>query len=232
MSLQEEVLRLESVSKQYQMGSVLVKALDGISLRIKRGDYASVIGPSGSGKSTLLHIFGLLDEPTAGRVFIDGIDTTKLSEEKLAQVRGRKIGFVFQSFHLIPSLSAIENVALPAMLLGVPQKERLHKAGELLFQLGMDERASHLPKELSGGQRQRVAIARALINDPAILLADEPTGNLDSASGAEVLKIFDELHKDGRTIIVVTHDSHIASRCKKTIRIKDGRIESIKMNVK
>ena len=214
------------------MGSVLVKALDGISLRIKRGDYASVIGPSGSGKSTLLHIFGLLDEPTAGRVFIDGIDTTKLSEEKLAQVRGRKIGFVFQSFHLIPSLSAIENVALPAMLLGVPQKERLHKAGELLFQLGMDERASHLPKELSGGQRQRVAIARALINDPAILLADEPTGNLDSASGAEVLKIFDELHKDGRTIIVVTHDSHIASRCKKTIRIKDGRIESIKMNVK
>ncbi|PIN83623.1 macrolide ABC transporter ATP-binding protein, partial [Candidatus Micrarchaeota archaeon CG11_big_fil_rev_8_21_14_0_20_47_5] len=186
MSLQEEVLRLESVSKQYQMGSVLVKALDGISLRIKRGDYASVIGPSGSGKSTLLHIFGLLDEPTAGRVFIDGIDTTKLSEEKLAQVRGRKIGFVFQSFHLIPSLSAIENVALPAMLLGVPQKERLHKAGELLFQLGMDERASHLPKELSGGQRQRVAIARALINDPAILLADEPTGNLDSASGAEV----------------------------------------------
>ncbi len=213
MEKEREVLKLENVWKSYHMGHEQVDALRGVSFAVHEGDYFAVVGPSGSGKSTLMHILGLLDTPTQGKVFIDSIDATKMPEERLASLRGKKIGFIFQSFHLVGSLTALENVALPAMLAGIPEEERLARAKKILMDLGMGDRLHHLPGELSGGQRQRVAIARSLMNSPSLLLADEPTGNLDSASGGEVLKIFDELHKQGKTVIIVTHDPTVASHC-------------------
>jgi len=219
-----EVLHLDNISKTYQMGGVAVHALQGVNFKVARGERVSIIGPSGSGKSTLLHILGLLDKPTSGRLFMSGINTTTLDDAALSRFRGLEIGFIFQAFHLVPSLNALENVMLPMMLYDVPIAEREERAKKAMARLGLADRIHHRPSELSGGQKQRVAIARALVNDPAILLADEPTGNLDSRSGEEVMEIFDALHKDGRTLIVVTHDSNVAKRSPRVVSIRDGRI--------
>ena len=225
MPSKKVVLSLQGIVKSYQMGQVRVDALKGIDLAVHQGERASIMGPSGSGKSTLLHILGLLDRPTKGEVKIDGINISSLSDDELSAFRGKKIGFIFQAFHIVPSLNALENVALPLMFYNVPKEQREKRAAKALTRLGMGDRMHHLPSELSGGQRQRVAIARALVNEPSILLADEPTGNLDSKSGEEVLKIFDELHKEGKTLLVVTHDSYIAKKSPRLIKLKDGLIE-------
>jgi len=219
------VLELRSVWKTYEMGQERIHALRDFNLMIDKNDYMSIVGPSGSGKSTLLHMLGLLDVPTKGRVFIDGKDISKLGADQLAVMRGKKIGFVFQVFNLVPSLTALENVALPMMIQSIPKREREEKAAEILKSLGMGDRLDHVPAELSGGQRQRVAMARALVNDPELILADEPTGNLDSKTGDEVVKIFDKLHKEGRTIVVVTHDADIAKHAKEQVYILDGTVK-------
>lgn len=216
---------MDSIKKYYQMGETTVKALDGISLKVERGESVAIMGPSGSGKSTMLSILGLLDQPTSGKIFIESKDVTRLSDDEVARVRCKEIGFIFQSFFLVPTLSTIENVELPMMLYGVNEKDRRKKAKELLEKVGLVDRMNHMPSELSGGQRQRVAIARSLANDPAIMLADEPTGNLDSKSGAEILGLFKKLNADGRTLIIVTHDPGVASIVKRTIHLKDGVIE-------
>jgi len=219
-----EILRLDGVCKVYGGGEGGVTAICGMDFAVHKGELTSVLGPSGSGKSTLLHIMGLLDRPTTGKVYIDGIDTSKLSEAEQARVRGRKIGFVFQAFNLISSLTALENVELPLMICDMPADERRKKAAAILERLGLGRRLGHLPSELSGGERQRVAIARALINDPEIVLADEPTGNLDSKTGEEVLKIIEDLHQEGKTIIIVTHDESIVKMTEKVVRIRDGKL--------
>lgn len=221
------LLEISDVSKIYDMGGGnTVKALSGISMRVHKGEHISILGPSGSGKSTLLHMIGLLDVPTSGRICLDGHCVEELSEDERAYIRGKKIGFVFQTFNLVNSLTALENVMLPMMIYDVPAAEREERAMRLLEQLGMEERAGHKPNELSGGQRQRVAIARALANDPPIILADEPTGNLDSKTGQEVVDIFDALHKKGKTLLIVTHDEEIAHCADRVIKIKDGQIIS------
>jgi len=220
----EPIMRLENVSKVYKMGEEKVYALNDINLDIHEGDLASVLGPSGSGKSTLLNMLGLLDPPSAGSIFLDGIETTRLSEKGLAGVRGKKIGFIFQMFNLIPSLSVLQNVMLPAVIYESDPVKTRHKAEEILGKIGMGDRLEHFPNQLSGGQRQRVAIARSLINDPEIILADEPTGNLDSKTGAEVLGMFKKLNDEGKTIIIVTHDLHVAKITKRTIKVVDGKI--------
>jgi len=221
------VLRLDGITKVYGKGETEVRALQGVDLSVMRGERISVIGPSGCGKSTLMHILGLLDVPSGGTLLIDGLDVSNVDENTRAKIRGKKIGFIFQSFHLVSSLNALENVMLPMMFYDVPVSERERRAKAALEQLGMGNRLDHRPNELSGGQRQRVAIARALVNDPAILLADEPTGNLDSKSGEDVMAIFSQLHKEGRTIIVVTHDKNVAAHGQKIIYMKDGKIEKI-----
>jgi len=221
----ETIIKLENVWKVYYLGKVEVWALRGISLEIKKGTFLSIIGPSGSGKSTLLNIIGCLDFPTKGKVFLDGRDIQKLSSDELSRIRGKKIGFIFQQFNLLPNLTAIENVALPMIFQGVKEKERLKRARELLELVGLKERISHRPQELSGGEQQRVAIARALANDPEIVIADEPTGNLDSKSGEKIMEILKKLHKEQkRTILVVTHDPQIASYSEEILKIKDGKI--------
>lgn len=222
----KEVIKLEDVCKVYNMGEgVEVTAICDVNFVVHEGDFSCVLGPSGSGKSTLLHIMGLLDTPTSGRVYIDGIDTTKMSPDEQAAVRGQKIGFVFQMFNLIPSLKAWENAAIPLTIRGVPLAEREKRAKELLTKLGLGERLDHYPSQLSGGQRQRVAIARALINNPAVILADEPTGNLDSKTGREVIDILVNLNKEGKTIVLITHDNSLTRVAQKIWRIKDGRIK-------
>jgi putative ABC transport system ATP-binding protein len=219
------VLELRDVSKVYQMGEEKVHALSDFNLAVDDNDYMSIVGPSGSGKSTLLHMLGLLDTPTGGEIFIDGTPVSRLSDNERATMRGKKIGFVFQVFNLVPSLTAAENVALPMMIQGASRQEREEKAAKVLESLGMGDRLHHLPSELSGGQRQRVAMSRALINDPELILADEPTGNLDSKTGEEVVKLFDKLHKEGRTLIIVTHDPDIARHAKEQVNIRDGMVE-------
>jgi len=221
----EPLIKLENVWKIYQLGKVQLAALKGISLEITPGSFVSIMGPSGSGKSTLLNLTGCLDLPTKGKVFLDGQDISKMSEDKLAQIRGQKIGFVFQEFNLLPNLNSLENVMLPMIFQGVPEEEREKRAKELLISVGLSERISHQPAELSVGERQRVAIARAFSNNPELVIADEPTGNLDSVTGKKIMEILTDFHKKkGKTIIVVTHDSNIANYSKKIINIKDGQL--------
>lgn len=221
----KEIIRLENVCKTYRMSEgVEVKAICDINFVVNEGDFSCVLGPSGSGKSTLLHIMGLLDTPTSGRVYIDGVETTRMTADGQAYIRGQKIGFVFQMFNLIGSLKAWENAAIPLTIRGVPLAERERRAKELLTRLGLGNRLEHYPSQLSGGQRQRVAIARALINNPAVILADEPTGNLDSKTGKEVIDILADLNKQGKTIVLITHDNSLTRIAKRIWRIKDGRI--------
>jgi putative ABC transport system ATP-binding protein len=218
---------LEGLRKAYFRpdGTVLVEALRGVDLQIPHGQYLAIMGASGSGKSTLMNILGCLDRPTAGRYRLDGEEVADLDDEHLSRIRGRRIGFVFQAFNLIPELSVLENVEVPLFYQGVPRPQRQPRALAMLERVGLGERTTHRPGELSGGQQQRVAIARALVTEPAILMADEPTGNLDSATGFAILELIDELHASGLTIIMVTHDERIAERCERVIRLRDGMIE-------
>jgi putative ABC transport system ATP-binding protein len=222
----ESIIRLTGVHKVYDAGENEVHALRGVDLDVLPGTYMAIMGPSGSGKSTLMHILGCLDVPTDGEYWLAGKAVSRMSSAGLARVRNQRIGFVFQSFNLLPRASALRNVELPLLYAGVPRAERRERAWAALERVGLADRAKHLPSQLSGGQRQRVAIGRALVNDPSILLADEPTGNLDTRTGHELLGLFDELHDQGHTVILVTHDSAVASRTHRLIRIVDGLIES------
>ncbi len=224
------VMELKDVWKIYDIGEVKVEALRGVSFNVEDGEYVIIIGPSGSGKSTLLQILGCLDKPTKGQVYIENMEVSKMKDRELATVRNKKIGFVFQSFNLLPKLSALENVELPLIYAGIPQKKRREIAKEQLELVGLGNRLDHKPTQLSGGQQQRVAIARALANDPAFLLADEPTGNLDTKSGEEILQIFRKLSDMGKTLVVVTHDMKMLDEGSKIIRLLDGRIQSIEVN--
>ncbi|RLG50407.1 MAG: macrolide ABC transporter ATP-binding protein [Thermoproteota archaeon] len=215
----------EDLVKVYKLGKVEIPALRGVSLDIEEGEFLGIFGPSGSGKSTLLHLIGVLDLPTSGRVIIEGVDVSKLNEDKRAELRAKKIGFVFQFFNLIPRLNALENVALPMAFMGVPRSERRERALKLLDLVDLRDRWNHKPNELSGGEEQRVAIARALANDPSIILADEPTGNLDSKTGKEIVNLFKRLNEEeGKTIVIVTHDQTIAEVCRRIIYLRDGVI--------
>ncbi|HEX7012382.1 MAG TPA: ABC transporter ATP-binding protein [Steroidobacteraceae bacterium] len=218
------MIELRGVSRHFQMGEQQVRALDDVTLTIEQGEYVSIMGPSGSGKSTLLNVLGLLDRPTSGQYLLDGRETTSMSDAELAHTRARKVGFIFQSFHLVPRLTAFENVELPLVLAGVSPAQRRQRVQQLLESLSLTDRAHHRPNELSGGQRQRVAIARAMVMEPNVLLADEPTGNLDHASGAEVLAALEELNARGITLLVVTHDIEVGDRAHRHIRMRDGRI--------
>ncbi|WP_255192746.1 ABC transporter ATP-binding protein [Natronobeatus ordinarius] len=222
----ETAVALTDVRKTYYVGEP-VHALDGVTLEIPRGSYTAIMGPSGSGKSTLMNLVGCLDTPTEGVVAIDGQEVTALSERERTRLRGREVGFVFQTFNLMPRLSTLENVALPQLFQDVGQADRHERARDLLERVGLGDRADHLPNELSGGQRQRVALARALVNDPAIVLADEPTGNLDTDTEASVLDLFESFHEAGTTMIVVTHERHVAERAERVVHLLDGRIERI-----
>ena len=218
------LIKLENVHKDYQLDDVEVPAINGISLNINKGEFVAIMGPSGSGKSTAMNLVGCLDFPTRGEIYLDKYNISNLDESDLAQIRGKKIGFIFQTFNLIPSLTALENVAMPMTFQGISRKEKTEKARKLLDLVGLKDRMNHLPNQLSGGQRQRVAIARALINDPEIILADEPTGNLDSKTGDEIIRILKELNKKGKTIILVTHNPNLSMLADKTIYLKDGKI--------
>ncbi|MBE3583512.1 MAG: ABC transporter ATP-binding protein [Limnochordaceae bacterium] len=220
----KEVIRLEKISRQYVVGGNVVQALEEVDLVIKEGEFLAIMGPSGSGKSTLMHILGCLDRPTSGRYVLDGVDVGRLNDNQLAVIRNQKVGFVFQQFNLLPRETILANVELPMMYAGVPRRERSERARQLLKEIGLENRLAHRPTELSGGQRQRVAIARALANAPALILADEPTGNLDTNTGAEILRILEDLNRRGRTIVLVTHDPNVASHAGRVIRLVDGRI--------
>jgi putative ABC transport system ATP-binding protein len=218
------MIQLEGVSKAYQMGKITVPVLHGIDLTIDDGELVAIMGPSGSGKTTLMNILGCLDVPTSGRYLLDGTDVSRLSDNRLAKIRNRKIGFVFQSFNFVSRTSAIRNVELPLIYAGA--RARRNSARRALEQVGLSDREKHLPNELSGGQQQRVAIARALINDPTLLLADEPTGNLDTTSSIEIMKLLDALNHAGRTVVIITHEEEVTRFAKRIVRMRDGRIES------
>lgn len=217
-------IALTDITKIYQMGDVTVHALAGVTLNISSGEFTAIMGPSGSGKSTMMNILGCLDRPTSGSYMLDGQEVATLSDDELAITRNKKIGFVFQSFNLLPKMSALQNVALPLVYAGVENKIRIERAGYALKLVGLEKRMDHRPNEMSGGQRQRVAIARALVNDPTIIMADEPTGNLDTKSGDEVMEIFKELNSQGRTIVLVTHEPDIAENARRVIFVRDGNI--------
>lgn len=218
------LIDLKDIYKIYQMGSTQINALDGLECKIEKGEYVALMGPSGSGKSTLMNIIGCLDTPTRGVYSLNGTNVSDMTDDDLASIRNVEIGFVFQSFNLLPRTSAIENVSLPLVYAGVSKKERIERAQTVLEKVGLGDRADHKPNELSGGQRQRVAIARALINNPSIVLADEPTGNLDSKSSLEIMNLFNEIHQDGNTVVMVTHEEDIAKYAKRTIRMIDGKL--------
>jgi putative ABC transport system ATP-binding protein len=220
------VIELDQVGKVYRTGSLQVAALRGVSLRIEAGEYVAVMGPSGSGKSTLMHIIGCLDVPTTGNYRLAGADVSRLSETALAEIRNRRVGFVFQQFNLLPSLPAWRNVELPLLYAGIPREQRSQRALAELARVGLADRVAHRPGELSGGQQQRVAVARALVCDPALILADEPTGNLDSTASADVLALFDELHGQGRTIVLITHEAEVAARAQRIVHVRDGLIQT------
>jgi putative ABC transport system ATP-binding protein len=221
------VIEVDEVERVYRIGEdVEVRALDGVSLRIARGELVAIMGSSGSGKSTLMHILGCLDTPTAGRYLLDGVDVRDIPEDDLADLRNRKIGFVFQSFNLVARTTALANVELPLAYAGLGRRERRARAVAALEAVGMEDRLHHLPSELSGGQQQRTAVARAIVTDPAIVLADEPTGNLDSHSTREILAVFDRINAEGRTIVLITHESDVAARARRVVRLSDGRVVS------
>jgi putative ABC transport system ATP-binding protein len=219
-----EILRLEHVSRIYQVGDAQVRALDDVSLHIHRGDFVALMGPSGSGKSTLLHVLGCLDTPTSGAYYLDGEQVQGLSEDRLAAIRREKIGFIFQAYHLVPRMAAERNVELPLILSGVPPADRRRRAGAALQSVGLERRKSHRPDQMSGGERQRVAIARAVVTRPSILLADEPTGNLDSKTGEEITDLLTRLNEEGLTIVLVTHDPHVASHARRLLTMRDGKL--------
>jgi len=218
------MIELTDIERHYRMGDTIVRALDGVSLSIASGEYVSVVGPSGSGKSTLMNLLGCLDVPTAGRYVLAGEDVAGLGRDRLAEVRNRRIGFVFQSFNLLPRVSALENVELPLVYAGVPRRRRHEIAREMLDRVSLSDRSHHVPNELSGGQRQRVAIARALAGGPSVLLADEPTGALDTKTGVEIMALFRELNEGGVTLIVVTHDPDVARQADRVVQVRDGKV--------
>ena len=224
-----KIIHLENIRKSYYLGRQELKVLKGISMDILKNEYVALMGPSGSGKSTLMNILGCLDSPTAGKYILNGKDVSTTSDNDLAEVRNKEIGFVFQQFNLLPRLTAVENVALPLIYNGTSKKQRTEQALEMLNRVGLADRSHHKPNELSGGQGQRVAIARALVNNPAIILADEPTGNLDSKTSVEIMEIFNKIHSEGNTVILVTHEEDIASYAHRVIRLRDGLIETDKV---
>ncbi|MDK1021620.1 MAG: ABC transporter ATP-binding protein [Candidatus Hydrogenedentes bacterium] len=221
----EVIAHLEDVTKTYQMGAVMVEALRGVSIDFYQGDYMAIMGPSGCGKSTLMNLLGCLDQPTTGKYLLGGHDVSLMDDNELSAIRGSRLGFVFQSYNLIQQLNVVENIELPLYYQGLPADESREVSVELATRVGLGDRMYHKPFELSGGQQQRVAIARALANDPLIILADEPTGNLDSTSGMEVMEIFSELHEQGKTLILVTHSEELAERCRRRVLLRDGRVE-------
>ena len=225
-----EIIRIRELTREYRMGDETILALRGISLDIRRNEYVAIMGPSGSGKSTMMNVLGCLDTPTAGEYWLNGQEVSRLTDDALARVRNREIGFVFQTFNLLPRATALHNVELPLVYAGVGSKERRTRAAAALDRVGLGERMDHRPNELSGGQRQRVAIARALVNVPSILLADEPTGNLDSATSEEIMRVFGDLHAAGQTVIMVTHEPDIAAHAQRVVVLRDGRVESDRLN--
>lgn len=230
--MNQEVIRLDNITRFFRVGTEVVRALRGVSLSIKRNEFVALMGPSGSGKSTLMNLLGCLDTPTSGSYFLNGKDVSKLQDNELADIRNREIGFVFQTFNLLPRLTALENVALPMIYAGFPKPERIQRAMQVLDDVKLTDRVKHKPNELSGGQRQRVAIARALVNKPSIILADEPTGNLDSKTSVEIMGLIEEIHKAGNTIILVTHEEDIARHAHRIIRLSDGLISTDEVNTK
>ena len=224
------LLDIEDIKKYYKVGTVVVKALEGVSLQIRENEYVAIMGPSGSGKSTLMNILGCLDTPTSGRYVLNATDVSKLEDDRLAEIRNKEIGFVFQTFNLLPRYSALENVMLPLIYAGIGKPDRLKLGQEALAKVSLTDRMEHKPNELSGGQRQRVAVARALVNDPSIILADEPTGNLDSKTSVDIMNLFEDIYDQGNTIIVVTHEEDIALHARRIIRLRDGKIESDEIN--
>ena len=224
--MNQEIIRLEGITRQFRMGAEILKVLKGIDLSIQRNEYVALMGPSGSGKSTLMNILGCLDTPSGGKYHLNGTEVSKLTDDELAVIRNKEIGFVFQTFNLLPRSTALENVALPLVYAGMKESERKIRAREVLTQVGLSDRMTHKPNELSGGQRQRVAVARALVNHPSIILADEPTGNLDSKTSQEIMKLFDDIHDAGNTVILVTHEEDIAAHAQRVIRLLDGEVHS------
>lgn len=226
----EEIIRIEGLTKHYRIGDEVIKALNGVDLSIRKNEYVALMGPSGSGKSTIMNIIGCLDTPTSGSYFLNGPDVAQLSDNELAEIRNKEIGFVFQTFNLLPRYSALDNVALPLVYAGVTKEERQERAKQALISVGLGDRLHHKPNELSGGQRQRVAVARALVNRPSIILADEPTGNLDTKTSHEIMGLFDDIYAAGNTIVIVTHEEDIARMARRIVRMRDGKVESDLIN--
>lgn len=222
----ENIIELKQIVRNFPLGNQVVKVLKGIDLEVKRNEYTALMGPSGSGKSTLMNILGCLDTPTSGEYWLNGKNVSHLVDNELAEIRNHEIGFVFQTFNLLPRSTALENVALPLVYAGMSAKDRKERAEEVLTQVGLSDRMDHRPNQLSGGQRQRVAVARALVNKPSIILADEPTGNLDTKTSVEIMALFSEIHANGNTVILVTHEEDIAAHAKRVIRLRDGMVES------
>ncbi|MDZ4824659.1 MAG: ABC transporter ATP-binding protein [Flavobacteriales bacterium] len=227
----KEIISILQLTRYFKVGQEIIKALDGVNLSIKKNEYVALMGPSGSGKSTLMNIIGCLDTPTSGQYFLNGPDVAKLRDNDLAEIRNKEIGFVFQTFNLLPRYTALENVALPLVYAGIAKSDREKRAKEVLTQVGLADRMKHNPNELSGGQRQRVAVARALVNKPSIILADEPTGNLDTKTSYEIMNLLQDIHDGGNTIIIVTHEEDIAKMAHRIVRLRDGVVESDVANV-